>query len=29
MAVRKVVKIGDDILRKKCKKVVNFDEKLW
>lgn len=28
MAVRKVVKIGDDILRKKSKKVVNFDEKL-
>ena len=28
MAVRNVVKIGDDILRKKSKPVVNFDEKL-
>lgn len=29
MAVRKVVKIGDDILRKKSKVVRDFDEKLW
>lgn len=29
MAVRKVVKIGDDILRKKSKTVRDFDEKLW
>lgn len=28
MAVRKVVKIGDDILRKKSKRVVSFDDKL-
>lgn len=28
MAVRKVVKIGDDLLRKKCKVVKEFDEKL-
>ena len=28
MAVRKVVKMGDDILRKKSKTVVSFDEKL-
>ena len=28
MAVRKVVKIGDDLLRKKCKVVKDFDEKL-
>lgn len=29
MAVRKVVKIGDEILRKKSKVVRDFDEKLW
>ena len=29
MAVRKVVKIGDEILRKKSKLVRDFDEKLW
>ena len=28
MAVRKVVKMGEDILRKKSKTVVNFDDKL-
>ena len=28
MAVRKVIKLGDDILRKKSKPVANFDEKL-
>lgn len=29
MAVRNVVKIGEEILRKKSKPVVNFDQKLW
>ena len=29
MAVRKVVKLGDDILRKKSKVVRDFDERLW
>ena len=29
MAVRKVVKMGDDLLRKKSKVVKDFDEKLW
>lgn len=29
MANRKVVKIGDEILRKKSKPVVDFDESLW
>ena len=28
MAIRKVVKMGDELLRKKSKKVVNFDDKL-
>ncbi|MBE7074606.1 MAG: peptide deformylase [Clostridiales bacterium] len=28
MAVRKIVKMGDELLRKKCKKVTVFDEKL-
>lgn len=28
MAIRKIVKMGDDILRKKCKTVTTFDEKL-
>ena len=28
MAIRKIVKLGDDLLRKKSKKVVKFDEKL-
>jgi len=29
MAIRNVVQIGDEILRKKSKKVREFDEKLW
>ena len=29
MAIRKVVKIGDEILRKKCKTVTKFDKSLW
>ena len=29
MAIRNIVKIGDPILRKKSRKVENFDEKLW
>jgi peptide deformylase len=29
MAVRNVVKLGDDILRKQSKPVKNFDENLW
>lgn len=29
MAVRKVVKMGDETLRKKCKQVTKFDENLW
>ncbi len=29
MAIRKVVKIGDELLRKKSKPVKNFDEDLW
>ena len=29
MAIRNVVQVGDDILRKKCFEVENFDEKLW
>lgn len=29
MAVRNVVKMGDDLLRKKSKPVRDFDEKLW
>ncbi len=29
MAVRKVVKMGDELLRKKSKTVTVFDEKLW
>ena len=29
MALRNVVKMGDEILRKKCKKVEKFDENLW
>ena len=28
MAIRNVVKIGDDVLRKKCRPVENFDSKL-
>ena len=29
MALRTVVKIGDDVLRKKCRVVTAFDQKLW
>lgn len=29
MALREIVKIGDEILRKKCRPVTSFDEKLW
>lgn len=29
MAIRKVVQVGDDVLRKKCFEVTSFDEKLW
>ena len=29
MAIRNVVKVGDDLLRKKSKPVKNFDESLW
>ena len=29
MAVRNIVKEGDDVLRKKCRPVEKFDEKLW
>lgn len=28
MAIREIVKIGDDVLGKKCRLVENFDEKL-
>ena len=29
MAIRKIVTMGDDVLRKKSRPVVKFDEKLW
>ena len=29
MALREIVKFGDDILRKKCRPVTAFDQKLW
>lgn len=29
MALREIVKFGEDILRKKCRPVTAFDEKLW
>ena len=29
MALRNVVKMGDETLRKKCKRVEKFDENLW
>ena len=29
MALRNIVKVGDPLLRKKCKVVDTFDEKLW
>lgn len=29
MAIRKVVQVGDEVLRKRCFEVTSFDEKLW
>ena len=29
MAIRKIVTVGDEVLRKKSRPVVKFDEKLW
>ena len=29
MALRNIVKVGDDILKKKCREVTVFDDKLW
>ena len=29
MAIRNIVKVGDDVLRKVCRTQMNFDEKLW
>ncbi len=29
MALRNIVKFGDDVLRKKCREVTAFDDKLW
>ncbi len=29
MAIRNVVQVGDEVLRKRCFEVENFDEKLW
>ena len=29
MAKREIVRFGDDTLRKKCREVTEFDEKLW
>ena len=29
MAKRNIVKFGDDILRKKCREVTVFDDRLW
>jgi len=29
MAVKKVVQVGDPVLRKKCEPITEFDEKLW
>ena len=29
MAIRKIVTLGDEVLRKKSRQVVKFDEKLW
>ena len=29
MAIRKIVTLGDDVLRKPCKKQEKFDERLW
>ncbi len=29
MAIRNIVKDGDDILHKKCREVIKFDQRLW
>ena len=29
MAIRKVVQVGDSVLRQKCEPITEFDEKLW
>ncbi len=29
MAIRNIVKVGDDVLRKVCRTQLSFDEKLW
>lgn len=29
MAIRNIVQVGDEVLRKKCFEVTSFDEKLW
>lgn len=29
MALRNIVKFGEDVLRKKCREVTDFDDKLW
>lgn len=29
MALREIVQFGDEVLRKKCREVTEFDEKLW
>ncbi len=29
MAIRNIVKVGDDVLRKTCRTQMTFDEKLW
>ena len=29
MAIRNIVKVGDDVLRKVCRTQMTFDEKLW
>ena len=29
MAIKKVVQVGDPVLRQKCEPITEFDEKLW
>ena len=29
MAIRKIVTLGDDVLRKQCKRQEKFDKRLW
>ena len=29
MAIREIIKFGDEVLRKKCRPVTGFDERLW